>query len=270
MAKNRSDVLTQTPFMRTSKGPQMPSPDKILPQPLAPLSRIRTPLIRLACILFYAAFFAACIFLSACATPQERYKVLSFFFDGVPNPDAPKLVQQENTVGPQVITASIVSRHKPYLDGKCGSCHQNASGTIMEFDEAYKACVRCHTKIADEYPKMHGPVSRGACQWCHTGHDSPYPVLFRDDPIKVCTQCHDAQLLGPIPAQHTDGRTSCLTCHFGHGGHSRNFLKEGAVPQWPATQPATQPTTLPVPATLPAPENKPPRKLGLDSPPGAP
>ena len=215
-------------------------------------------------------FFTTGVWLG-CSTPHERYKTLAIFFDGVPNPDAVKPVA---TTGPdlnsQVVYASsvILSRHKPYVDAtgnraKCGVCHRSDSGNIMEFDEAYKTCLKCHTKIAKEYPRMHGPVavaaipgSQPTCKWCHTAHESREPALLKDTAVKVCTQCHDAQLLSPKPAQHLDG-TSCIQCHFGHGGdlHNAQFLKPGAIPQWPTSQPATRPATQPTtqPGTAPAP-----------------
>ena len=208
---------------------------------------------------------------AGCATPHERYRTLSFFFDGVPNPDAPRHIAQaaatpdDSTTRP-VLTLSIVSRHKPYVDRQCAACHNSASGNIMEFEEAYKACTRCHKKITTEYPRMHGPVAAAVvagpvptCKWCHAPHESTEPALLKDTPVKVCTQCHDAQLLAPKPQQHTDG-TSCIQCHFGHGSAAENthFVKPNVMGQWstsrPSTRAATQPGTRPTtpPATRPA------------------
>ncbi|HUO09476.1 MAG TPA: cytochrome c3 family protein [Phycisphaerae bacterium] len=195
-----------------------------------------------------------------CSTPQEKYRTLSFFFDGVPNPDAPKHVAQtQDTKEGLVFVAAVRSRHKPYIERKCDACHRSASGNIMEFDEAWKSCLNCHSKIPTEHALMHGPVAaagfKGAqptCRWCHTPHESRELSLLNDNPVKVCTQCHDAQLLGPKPQQHLDG-TSCVQCHFGHGADLKNshFLKPGGMQERPATrpdaasQPASQPATTP-------------------------
>jgi len=111
----------------------------------------------------------------------------------------------------------------------------------MEFDEAYKMCVKCHKDVSTQFVRMHGPVANAACRWCHAPHESTEPALLKDPPIKVCTQCHDQQLLGNNPPEHTDGKTSCISCHGGHGGPERYFLKPQAHPQWPDTRPATQP-----------------------------
>ena len=56
-----------------------------------------------------------------CGSPRERYKTLSVFFDGVPNPDAPKLVAKPvvATTGPAAARQVIVSSHKPYVNNQC-------------------------------------------------------------------------------------------------------------------------------------------------------
>jgi hypothetical protein len=67
--------------------------------------------------------------------------------------------------------------------------------------------------------------------------------LLKDTPVKVCTQCHDRQLLGNTPPEHTDGKTSCLSCHDGHGGVDEYFLHPaGAAPatRSAAATPATR------------------------------
>ena len=215
-----------------------------------------------------------------CSTPHDRYKTLSFFFDGVPNPEAQKhFATADPDANVPVVYASsvILSRHKPYVDAtgnrdKCGVCHRSASGDIMEFEEAFKACQNCHKKIGTEHARMHGPVavaaipgSQPTCKWCHTGHESREPALLKESAVKVCTQCHDTQLLSPKPPQHLDG-TSCVQCHYGHGGELQNshFLK----PQLSQPQPTTAPATRPVVpgATAPVPERAP--TALADAPPG--
>lgn len=183
------------------------------------------------------------LILAGCGTPRGRYRVLSYFFDGVPNPDAPKVVKTINLTSVDLgkPAVAVVSRHKPFVEGKCDSCHRSDSGMMIEFADAYKGCAKCHSTVAFKYPRMHGPVATAACQWCHTPHESYEPALLKGPAIKVCTQCHDQQLLGPKPAQHTDGSTSCITCHHGHGGPEAYFLKtEWRSVVWPS---ATAPTS---------------------------
>jgi predicted CXXCH cytochrome family protein len=177
---------------------------------------------------------------AGCGTPHERYKVLSFFFDGVPDPDAVKPTTDQT--GPLVpVVTRVVKVHAPYGENNCAACHRTASGDIQEFSEAYKACVKCHPKVANERKLMHGPVAREACRWCHAPHESAEESLFRDTPIRVCTQCHDQQLLGNNPPEHMDGKTSCLKCHFGHGGDARYFLKQSAGTALAPSDAATRP-----------------------------
>lgn len=201
-----------------------------------------------------------------CSSPQERYRVLSFFFDGVPDPDAPKpgkaLDEEEEAANAKVVTASVLTIHKPYKERQCDVCHRAANGDIQEFEKAYDGCLKCHEKVPTGRKLMHGPVAREACRFCHEAHESNQPALLRDTPRKVCMQCHDSALLSNFPPQHVDGETSCLSCHYGHGGDARNYLKpdqaiapqsDSDVPQgaWPSINPGSTPATQP--ATQPAP-----------------
>lgn len=207
------------------------------------------PLRRLAGLLLVVAGVAALI---GCSTPRERYVILSTFFDGVPDPDkvvAAAEKEEAKEEGPKVVTSSIVSRHKPYVENQCASCHR-VGGMIAEFDVAYKQCGKCHAKVTTAYPKMHGPVALSACEWCHAPHESSQKFLLKDTSVKVCGQCHDQNLLSATPVQHTDG-TDCLSCHGGHGGTERHFLKDGWRPVWPEAGAGTQPSTRPA-STRPA------------------
>jgi len=175
-------------------------------------------------------------------TPQERYRTLSIFFDGVPNPDAPARARNDAAGRPTVAGARIVSVHKPYVNNQCAACHNAPNGDVQDFALAYNACVKCHKNIPTERALMHGPVALAQCKWCHAPHQSTELNLLKDTPIKVCTQCHDKQLLSNNPPEHTDGTTSCLQCHFAHGGTARYFIKSPA-----ATAPVVPTQVVPTP-----------------------
>lgn len=175
-----------------------------------------------------AAWLAAGICLAAvwqgCSAKRD-YKVLSFFFDGVPDPNA--IVSNSAPGGAADIRQSpTFSIHKPYADEKCSECHSGRQVRIGSNDAT--VCLKCHQEKLAEHPVMHGPVVAGACLWCHNPHQSAYAALFKAAPREVCTQCHT----NPAPApervpQHADPAASCLDCHFGHGGDQRYFLRPG-------------------------------------------
>ena len=75
------------------------------------------------------AWFAFACFVSAallgCGTPEKRYEVLSFFFDGVPNPNAELAAQTSERVRRSGGTVALV-RHKPFVDENCVACHKSA------------------------------------------------------------------------------------------------------------------------------------------------
>jgi predicted CXXCH cytochrome family protein len=180
--------------------------------------------------------------LIGCSTPQERYEVLSFFFDGVPDPAKANSAAEKGASDGPVATAVVMTLHKPYVNNQCDACHRLNSGEIAEFQEAYKACVKCHEQVTTQYQRMHGPVALGVCAFCHTAHESVEPALLKDSPVKVCGHCHESDMLSDTVQQHKDPSISCLSCHFGHGGPERYFLKQPTVARREGT-PATMPSS---------------------------
>jgi predicted CXXCH cytochrome family protein len=174
-------------------------------------------------------------------TAQRRYEILSLFFDGVPDPNAPPPGSdvERDAQGNPIVRASEFA-HKPFEDGNCGACHANPSGSFSEFDKVSDdVCLKCHADVPHAYPRMHGPVALGLCSQCHLPHESSVRPLLRDDPAVMCATCHSAELLPPEPPDHFTKR-DCLDCHGGHGGTEAGLLRGG----WqPATRPATPQAT---------------------------
>ena len=196
--------------------------------------------------------------------PQERYHTLTFFFDGVPDPNAPPKPKRGlggahmTMMGQATTMVSMTTRHKPWENKQCASCHPmdwGASNGQMAYP-IVDLCVKCHPKIPQAYPKMHGPVAVKASDWCHNPHEAEQPHLLKYPPRKLCGQCHEE--LSHSTKEHVDGVTSCLDCHGGHGGPKRFFLHPPPASTQAGTQPATQPTTQSAtqpsgePATQPA------------------
>jgi predicted CXXCH cytochrome family protein len=179
-------------------------------------------------VLVIASLLAFIIF--GCADARQRYRVLSVFFDGVPDPDAKLISRTHRTAAGQ-----RVYLHKPYEDKKCDSCHQNTSDIFARAKVSPDACAKCHASVQTEHKIIHGPVASNLCLYCHSPHHSIQPHLLKTATPKLCVQCHET--LSPNPPEHLDPKSDCLSCHSGHGGNDRRFL----LAQRPTTAPATQP-----------------------------
>jgi predicted CXXCH cytochrome family protein len=171
-------------------------------------------------------------------TAEKRYKVLSVFFDGVPDPNAPKVVEgqsQRTMLKNGQVVQIVVYTHKPYGENKCAACHGETSGSFESFQKVGSTvCLTCHKNVPNEFPVMHGPVAAVECTICHHPHESTVPHLLREAPPAVCTQCHVPELLSPTPPEHLMPDKSCLDCHVGHGGPAHKLLRAQA----PSTRPA--------------------------------
>lgn len=179
----------------------------------------------------------------SCSVTEKNYTTLSFFFDGVPDPNA-KAKGGPGAVALDMASSPTYSVHKPYAAGACAECHSQAYELTPQ-DSGI--CMKCHKDRTNEYPKMHGPVAAAACLWCHAPHESAEAHLMKKPAREVCLQCHEAASLSVerVP-EHADAARSCLDCHSGHGGTASFFLRpkpdrptapaEKAGPKEPAPQ----------------------------------
>ena len=178
----------------------------------------------------------ALIVAAGCADQQRRYEVLSFFFDGVPDPTAPQKQSMKVSSGGR---RTVV--HKPYADNLCNSCHLNTSDIFARAQVRQDVCLDCHSNVPTQYPVMHGPVVNNACQMCHSPHSSAVPHLLRQPAPAVCTQCHEPAAVQLMHEQVPfDAKQSCIDCHSGHGGTDHKLLLSSpkATPAASTTQPA--------------------------------
>jgi len=165
--------------------------------------------------------------LLGCST-QKNYKVLSFFFDGVPDPNAPQpvLVSQTSGNGPGA-SGPVEARkyqHQPYAEKKCAACH-TADQKHLTSLSAPELCLKCHTNVVNRYAVMHGPVSVGQCLWCHEAHASNQEHLLKSTGAELCLQCHDRHLLPDDTPGHRAEEAICLDCHTGHGSDQPSLLR---------------------------------------------
>jgi predicted CXXCH cytochrome family protein len=166
-------------------------------------------------------------------TPEKRYKTLSFFFDGVPSPDAGKgeFNARRGTKEKPVYV------HRPYAEQKCNACHLNTDDIFARAKVRPNVCMECHAPVKTEHKVMHGPVVNDACTMCHIPHQSGVEHLLRTTAPRICVQCHES--LTGNPPEHLDAKANCISCHSGHGGSDHNFLK--AIGPKPTTAPAGAP-----------------------------
>lgn len=170
----------------------------------------------------------------SCAEPT-KYRVLTFFFDGVPEPGQARLAAETKTqtqvlapgAGEATTQAEPPLRHfthPPYRDNRCDGCHDPQSGQLLKpIQEGL--CLVCHAKVAAEPKFLHGPVAVNECGLCHHHHESRYAKLLLANPTATCLVCHDRADLTQ-GEHHADlERQTCVDCHNPHGGSDRFFLK---------------------------------------------
>lgn len=201
------------------------------------LRRVR---LRNVCIAFAAGAVGLALW-QGCTVTRENYSTLSFWFDGVPDPNS-ETSKVDPTTG-VVTKRQLVLVHKPFEEERCTECH--AGGEALNRSSS-GICLKCHEKVPTEKPRMHGPVAAVACLWCHQPHESTREFLLRDSPRKVCVQCHEPGGLSvvKVPA-HADEARSCLECHYGHGGTQAHMLRteKGVIAPGTPAPVAAEPAT---------------------------
>lgn len=183
---------------------------------------------------------------SAC-TPQKRYRVLSTFFDGVPDPDAPaREVTAPEEIDPAAIARQrreansqpVFYKHRPVAERRCNLCHNiprigsrrrsfgeiGPSGNFLR-KSINELCFDCHRL---DQPFQHGPAATGDCTICHITHGTPFPHMVRvAEPRTLCIQCHDLAGLRErgLHEQPEDIEAECTHCHNPHQSTRRAFIK---------------------------------------------
>jgi predicted CXXCH cytochrome family protein len=193
---------------------------------------------------FIAAIFTIATVALGCSV-RDNYKTLSFFFDGVPDPNAPVIaaVTASSSDPLDPMARPKMYRHKPYAEQKCNECHTADKKQLITLGN--DLCVRCHQDKLKAYPVMHAPVSSGQCMWCHEPHESDQPHLIKTLSSSLCLQCHDRELLPDNNAAHLSEQANCISCHLGHGGTRASMLREDN-PTAPAVPLAALPSTQPM------------------------
>jgi len=174
-----------------------------------------------------ATILACCVataFLCGCNTPKT-HRILSFFFDGVPEPgkvSAEPGGRDSRKGGPTAPAAAPRYReHGPYAAKECQACHtKGTSSLILPIEEL---CFKCHSlDVRKKY--LHGPLASGGCKVCHEPHGSIYPFLLVSEPKEFCLYCHDRNAIEKSGA-HAGMEKQCTICHDAHSSDKAYLLK---------------------------------------------
>ena len=175
------------------------------------------------------------VLLVACA-PSARYRVLSYFFDGVPSPpgvtgegtlevdttgtslsvfqssiDAIRR-EREPVKSPQPVFLSV---HKPVAESKCVQCH-DLEVDFRDMPRDASLCDRCHLEQRRDEGWAHGPINIGSCVPCHNPHKSQYEHLLEKPVPELCLYCHREDLADDEEYHDVPNRDDCTACHDPH------------------------------------------------------
>lgn len=171
--------------------------------------------------LMLIAGVAGLMTVSACSQ-QTRYRTLSLFFDGVPDPAKQAAADKKRGAAPAETEKARVTNHGPYAARMCDACHRaDGAGLIMPAEEL---CMNCHVlDIRKKY--VHGPVASGNCRTCHNPHGTGKPFLLSAEPTTFCFFCHDKDTTMNRVVHGAAAGTPCTDCHDPHGSDSEYLLR---------------------------------------------
>jgi predicted CXXCH cytochrome family protein len=167
-------------------------------------------------------------------SPVPRHQVLTFFFDGVPEPAGKTTDTPIDSLGKPDPASKIgmltsvakpkVNYHEPYKEKQCASCHdQTAMGKFLKPQPML--CYQCHDDFSGKYKVVHGPVGGGYCTACHEPHTSVNTKLLKRLSQQMCLYCHNSSLVLKNEVHADIGDANCTDCHNPHGGDDRTMLK---------------------------------------------
>lgn len=150
------------------------------------------------------------------------HKTLSFFFDGVPNPEEKKSVLPQAGSAPATAAPTRgYFEHGPYGSRQCEACHEPQTNALIAPKE--ELCFHCHDLKLNK-KVIHGPLASGGCAVCHDPHSSPYRYLLVSDSATFCLYCHDRNEISKTEA-HQNPAIQCTVCHDAHMSDKQYLLK---------------------------------------------
>lgn len=171
----------------------------------------------------FAGILVLLLFLLSGCEPMTRYRTLSLFFDGVPNPEEEEALQARNAqAGGRVKQAAATYRmHGPYAARLCSACHQAGTNALVLPIE--QLCFKCHLLQFDK-KYVHGPVAAGGCKTCHDPHGSSYPFLLVSEARIFCFKCHSEKDIARNEV-HKGVTEQCTVCHDAHTSDAVYLLR---------------------------------------------
>ena len=180
---------------------------------------------------------AGIIILSAC-TVQNHYPALSFFFDGVPDPQQTDGVVEGINAITNTDSVNLLENkskpelyvHQPYLEKECGACHNKGQmGSLTGTEPGL--CYQCHPDFAEKFRIEHGPAAAGHCTGCHNPHRSYEESLLIRAGDEQCLHCHESARLYTDSYHVESSENLCVSCHNPHGSDNHLLLRLGACYQ---------------------------------------
>ena len=202
-----------------------------MPPPLARIARSGTVLLGLLGIAAIGLGLASC-------SSTSSYEILSFFFDGVPNPNAPpepepkepaRDPRRAEAAQPRPTPAVV---HRPVREKRCSECHGTRRGGSIFMGQPRmlgsdsQLCFQCHQLAEREY--QHAPAVAGLCTRCHHPHQSEHPRLLLEAKVAdLCRACHSAETFATQQEHEARADRDCHSCHDPHASNARYFLLQG-------------------------------------------
>ncbi|MCX7015115.1 MAG: hypothetical protein NTW86_21610 [Candidatus Sumerlaeota bacterium] len=179
-----------------------------------------------------AAGLGALCAIVACSL-ETRYRVLTFFIDGVPPLEEYKARKTRSKEAPTTPTLAVAaakppveflpgggrgSRHPLMTEAECNLCHNPTQALEVRADWA-TVCLQCHGQTAKAQGWNHGPINLGRCQPCHLFHEAPNPRLLAEPIPDLCLYCHgvkEGQKTYHNPGGMLENVEHCVKCHDAH------------------------------------------------------
>jgi predicted CXXCH cytochrome family protein len=174
------------------------------------------------------------VFMVGQCSPYAGHKMLTFFFDGVPEEDSITSQDSENeglmidstslATGLSVPDPEVPVLHYPYGERDCAACHDPNSMESMTEPQP-GLCYTCHTDLSTQFQYLHGPAAGGYCTACHDPHQSESEKLLRFTGERLCFYCHKAESVYKNEMHRDLDGMLCTECHHPHGGEDRYIFQ---------------------------------------------